>query len=39
VLSTDKVLAQTSGSALTATAPATIATPTAVATVPYCVAT
>jgi hypothetical protein len=30
----DKVLAQTSGSGLTATAPATIASPTAVATVP-----
>jgi hypothetical protein len=34
-----KVLAQTSGSALTATAPSTIATPTAVATVPYVQAT
>jgi hypothetical protein len=33
------VLAQTSGSALTATAPATIATPTAVGTVPYVAAT
>lgn len=33
-----KVLAQTSGSALTATAPATIATPTTVATLPYVVA-
>lgn len=32
------VLAQTSGSALTTTAPATIATPTAVANVPYVVA-
>lgn len=34
-----KVLAQTSGSALVATAPATIATPTTVATVPFCVLT
>lgn len=34
-----KILAQTSGSALTATAPATIATPTTVATVPFCVLT
>lgn len=34
-----KILAQTSGSGLTDTAPATIATPTAVATVPFCVAT
>lgn len=34
-----KILAQTSGSALTATAPATIATPTAIATIPFCVAT
>lgn len=34
-----KVLAQTSGSALTDTAPATIATPTTVATVPFCVLT
>lgn len=33
------VLAQTSGSALTATAPATIATPTAVGTIPYVAAT
>ncbi len=33
-----KVLAQTSGSSLTDTAPATIATPTTVATVPYVVA-
>lgn len=33
------VLAQTSGSTLTATAPATIATPTTVATVPFCVLT
>ena len=32
------VLAQTSGSSLTATAPATIATPTTVATVPYVIA-
>ncbi|MET9088141.1 hypothetical protein ABZX77_40730 [Streptomyces sp. NPDC004237] len=38
LLSTDKVLAQTSGSALTTTAPATIATPTAVGTVPIAVA-
>ncbi len=37
-LATDKALAQTSGSALVATAPATIATPTAVGTVPYVVA-
>jgi hypothetical protein len=34
-----KVLAQTSGSSLTDTAPATIATPTTVATVPFCVCT
>lgn len=34
-----KVLAQTSGSSLTDTAPATIATPTAVATVPFAVLT
>lgn len=34
-----KVLAQTSGAALTTTAPATIATPTTVATVPFCVLT
>lgn len=34
-----KVLAQTSGSTLTATAPSTIATPTVVATVPYCALT
>lgn len=34
-----KVLAQTSGSTLTTTAPATIATPTAVATAPFCVLT
>ncbi len=33
-----KVLAQTSGSALTATAPATIATPTTISAVPYVVA-
>lgn len=39
VVSGQKVLAQTSGSALTATAPATIATPTTVATVPYVVVT
>jgi hypothetical protein len=39
VLAADKALAQTSGSALTATAPATIATPTAVGTVPFVVAT
>lgn len=38
LLSSDKVLAQTSGSALTATAPATIATPTAVGTVPLVIA-
>lgn len=37
VLTADKVLAQTSGSSLTATAPATIASPTTVATVPYAV--
>lgn len=34
-----KVRAQTSGSALTATAPATIATPTTVSTIPFCVLT
>lgn len=34
-----KVLAQTSGSGLTTTAPATIATPTAIASVPFCVVT
>lgn len=34
-----KVLAQTSGSSLAGTAPATIATPTTVATVPFCVLT
>ena len=39
VVAGQKVLAQTSGSSLTTTAPATIATPTAVATVPYVVAT
>ncbi len=39
VLSTDKPLARTSGSALTTTAPGTIATPTNIATVPYVVAT
>jgi len=38
LLSTDKVLAQTSGSALTTTAPATIATPTAIAACPLVVA-
>lgn len=38
-LLSQKVLAQTSGSTLTATAPATIATPTAVVGMPYCVAT
>jgi hypothetical protein len=39
IVSGQKVLAQTSGSSLTTTAPATIATPTTVATVPYVVAT
>jgi hypothetical protein len=39
IVSGQKVLAQTSGAALTDTAPATIATPTTVATVPYVVAT
>lgn len=34
LLSTDKILSQTSGSSLVATAPATIATPTAIAAVP-----
>jgi hypothetical protein len=34
LLSTDKVLSQTSGAALTTTAPGTIATPTAIAAVP-----
>lgn len=38
-VSGQKVLAQTSGSSLTDTAPATIATPTVVATVPYVVLT
>lgn len=38
-LATDKALAQTSGSALVATAPATIASPTVVGTVAYVVAT
>ncbi len=39
VVAGQPVLAQTSGSALTSTAPATIATPTAVGTVPYVAAT
>lgn len=39
IVTGQKVLARTSGSALTATAPATIATPTTVGTVPYVVAT
>jgi hypothetical protein len=39
VVSGQKVLSQTSGSALTDTAPATIATPTAIAAVPYVVIT
>jgi len=39
VLTNDKSLSLTSGSSLTTTAPATLATPTAVATVPYCVLT
>jgi hypothetical protein len=39
IVTGQKVLAQTSGSSLTATAPATIASPTTVATIPYCVAT
>lgn len=39
VVTGQKVLARTSGSALTDTAPSTIASPTTVATVPYCVAT
>jgi hypothetical protein len=39
VVTGQKVLAMTSGSGLTDAAPATIATPTTVATVPYCVAT
>lgn len=38
LLSGQKVLAQTSGSSLTDTAPATIATPTAVVNVPWCAA-
>jgi hypothetical protein len=38
VLTGQKTLALTSGSALTTTAPATLATPTAVVNVPYCVA-
>jgi hypothetical protein len=37
ILTGQKVLAQTSGSALTTTAPATIATPTTVVNIPYCV--
>lgn len=39
IITGQKVVAQTSGSALTATAPATIATPTTVVNVPYVVAT
>lgn len=39
VVSGQKVLAQTSGAALTDTAPATVATPTTVATIPYVVVT
>lgn len=39
ILTADKILAQTSGSSLTTTAPPTIATPTAVASVPLVVAT
>lgn len=39
VLATDKAFAVTSGSALTTTAPATLATPTNAAVTPYCVAT
>jgi hypothetical protein len=39
ILTGQKVVAQTSGSALTATAPATIATPTTVVNIPYVVAT
>lgn len=39
VVTGQKVLANTSGSALVGTAPGTIATPTTIATVPYCVAT
>lgn len=38
ILTGQKVLAQNSGSALTTTAPATIASPTAQAVIPYCVA-
>ena len=38
VITGQKVLAQTSGSALTTTAPATIATPTTVATIPFVIA-
>jgi hypothetical protein len=38
VFTGEKALAQTSGSALTTTAPATIASPTAVATLPWCAA-
>lgn len=37
IVSGQKVIAQTSGSSLVATAPATIATPTTVVNVPYCV--
>lgn len=39
LIATQKVVSQTSGSALTATAPATIASPTTVATVPLVIAT
>lgn len=39
VVSGQKILAQTSGSGLTATAPATVASPTTVATIPYVVIT
>lgn len=39
VVSGQKILAQTSGSSLTDTAPSTITSATTVATVPYCVAT
>lgn len=39
IVSGQKILAQTSGSSLTDTAPATIATPTTVATIPYVAAT
>lgn len=39
IITGEKVLAQTSGSSLTDTAPATIATPTTVATVPLVIAT